>query len=95
MASKKGWNPYLAGILTGLVIVGSAVVSTQLLGKSQCPDASGAFVWIAALLERLTAPEHAARLEYCWHLLWRVAGRVSGRWHQTGKCAAHVERTFR
>ncbi len=64
MASKKGWNPYLAGILTGLVVVGSAVVSTQLLGKSQCPDASGAFVWIAALLERLTAPEHVARLEY-------------------------------
>ncbi|MBR5347495.1 MAG: YeeE/YedE family protein [Deltaproteobacteria bacterium] len=74
MASKKGWNPYLAGILTGLVVVGSAVVSAQLLGKSQCPDASGAFVWIAALLERLTVPEHAARQEYFQQggALWQV-----------------------
>ena len=64
MASKKGWNPYVAGILTGLVLVASAVVSAQLLGKSQCPDVSGAFVWSVALLERLAAPEHAVRLEY-------------------------------
>ncbi|MBR5705557.1 MAG: YeeE/YedE family protein [Deltaproteobacteria bacterium] len=74
MASNKGLNPYIAGILTGLVVVGSAVVSAQLLGKSQCPDASGAFVWIAALLERFTVPEHAARQEYFQQggALWQV-----------------------
>ena len=52
------WNPYLAGSLSGLVIVGSVWIT----GKSA--GASTTFVRAAGWFEGLLAPERIERLEY-------------------------------
>jgi hypothetical protein len=54
----KGWNPYLAGALTGLLMVLSVWLSGQFFG------ASTTFVRTAALLESLVAPDRVAGLPY-------------------------------
>jgi uncharacterized protein len=53
-----GWNPYLAGALSGLVSVLSVWIAGQYLG------ASTTFVRTAGLLEQLFAPERVATMEY-------------------------------
>jgi len=55
---EKGWNPYLAGALTGLLMVVSVWLSGQFFG------ASTSFVRTAARLESLVAPERVASLPY-------------------------------
>lgn len=54
----KGWSPYLAGGLSGLVSVGSVWVAGKYLG------ASTTFVRGAGLAERLYAPDAVATLAY-------------------------------
>jgi len=59
MASQtKGWSPYLAGALSGLVSVGSVLVAGKYLG------ASTTFVRGAGMAERLYAPEVVTTLAY-------------------------------
>jgi hypothetical protein len=53
-----GWNPYLAGALSGLVSVISVGVAGQFLG------ASTTFVRAAGMVEKVIAPEHMSRLDY-------------------------------
>jgi hypothetical protein len=53
-----GWNPYLAGALSGLVSVLSVWIAGHYLG------ASTSFVRTAGLLEQLIAPERVATMEY-------------------------------
>lgn len=53
-----GWNPYLAGALSGLVSVLSVWITGQFLG------ASTTFVRSAGLLEELIAPERVANMAY-------------------------------
>lgn len=53
-----GWNPYLAGALSGLVSVLSVWIAGQYLG------ASTTFVRTAGLLEQLFAPDRVASMEY-------------------------------
>jgi len=53
-----GWNPYLAGALSGLVSVISVAVSGQFLG------ASTTFVRTAGMVEKVIAPEHVSQLDY-------------------------------
>jgi uncharacterized protein len=56
--SKKGWNPYLAGALTGLVMVLSVWLTGKYFGVST------SFVVTAGMLENLLAPVRASGLTY-------------------------------
>ena len=54
----KGWNPYLAGGLSGLVSVLSVWIAGKFLG------ASTTFVKSAGMLENLVAPERVEEMAY-------------------------------
>ena len=54
----EGWNPYVAGALSGLVSVLSVWATGHFLG------ASTTFVRSAGLIEELFAPERVAAMEY-------------------------------
>ena len=59
--SKKdegGWSPYIAGGLSGLVIILSVLWTGQFFG------ASTSFVRSAAMLEQIVGPERVKQLEY-------------------------------
>jgi len=53
-----GWNPYLAGALSGVVSVLSVWISGHFLG------ASTTFVRTAGLLEQVFAPERVEKMDY-------------------------------
>jgi hypothetical protein len=55
---NKGWSPYLAGALTGGVIILSAWIAKQYFGASTC------FVRVAGYFEEFFSADHAATLEY-------------------------------
>lgn len=55
---NKGWNPYVAGALSGLVGVFSVWFAGQYFG------ASTSFVRTAGMIEQLFGPERVARMEY-------------------------------
>lgn len=57
-SKHKGWNPYLAGALSGLVSVLSVWLAGKFLG------ASTTFVRSAGMLEQLVATERVGRMEY-------------------------------
>ncbi len=52
------WSPYIAGSLTGVLIVLSALVTGNLFG------ASTTFVRGAGMLEKILSPERVASLDY-------------------------------
>jgi hypothetical protein len=54
----RGWNPYLAGALAGVVLVLSVVVAGKYVG------ASTSFVRSAGMVEKLFSPERVSQLEY-------------------------------
>jgi hypothetical protein len=54
MNPRPYWNPYLVGVLLGLVLLASFVLAGRGLG------ASGAFSSVAAALAGAVSPEHAA-----------------------------------
>lgn len=56
--SGKGWNPYLAGALTGLLMVLSVWVTGKYFGVSTT------FVVTSGMLENLVAPERVANMPY-------------------------------
>jgi len=56
--ADKGWSPYLAGGLSGLVSILSVWVAGQYLG------ASTSFVRAAGLVEKLFGPERVAQMDY-------------------------------
>lgn len=60
----RGWNPYLAGALTGLLAIFSALVTIKALGKPNYLGASTTFVRAAALLENSVAAGYVAANEY-------------------------------
>ena len=55
---ETGWNPYLSGALSGLVIVFSVWFTGKFLG------ASTTFVRTAGMLESLVTPERVATMPY-------------------------------
>jgi len=69
-----GWSPYLAGGLSGLVIIVSVLWTGKFFG------ASTSFVRSAGMLEKILEPERVAQLEYFirylpkfdWQLLFVV-----------------------
>lgn len=56
--AKKGWNPYLAGALTGVMMIFSVWVAGKYFG------ASTTFVQSAGLIEKVFSAEHVAKTEY-------------------------------
>jgi uncharacterized membrane protein YedE/YeeE len=60
----RGWSPYLAGALVGLLAIASVLATTQLLGKSCYLGASTTFVRGAGLVQRMLAADHVASNEY-------------------------------
>jgi uncharacterized membrane protein YedE/YeeE len=54
----RGWSPYLAGTLTGGVIIVSAWIAKQYFGASTC------FVRVAGYFERLFSVDHVTTREY-------------------------------
>jgi len=54
----KGWNPYVAGALTGLLLVLSVWVAGKYFG------ASTTFVTSAGFVESTFSPERVAQMEY-------------------------------
>lgn len=58
MSDSGRWNPYVAGGLSGLVMVGSVALSNAYFG------ASTTFVRMAGMIEKAFAPEHVAGLAY-------------------------------
>ena len=55
---EKGWSPYLAGALTGVVMVLSVWLTGKYFG------ASTSFVRTAGMLENLVAPDRVAGMPY-------------------------------
>jgi uncharacterized membrane protein YedE/YeeE len=60
----RGWSPYVAGALVGLLAIASVLGTTQLLGKTSYLGASTTFVRGAGLVEQMMAPDHVASNEY-------------------------------
>lgn len=59
MQMEKGqWNPYVAGALSGLVIVGSVWLTGKYAG------ASTSFVRGTGMIEQLFSPERVSQMEY-------------------------------
>lgn len=54
----KGWSPYLAGALSGLVTIFSAWISGYFLG------ASTTFVRVAGMIEEIVDPEKVKAMDY-------------------------------
>ncbi len=55
---EKAWSPYLAGALSGLVVVLSVLVAGKYFG------ASTSFVRTAGMIEKILAPGRVEKLEY-------------------------------
>jgi hypothetical protein len=53
-----GWNPYLAGAISGLVLVLSVLIAGKYFG------ASTSFVRSAGMIEELFSPERVSQLAY-------------------------------
>jgi hypothetical protein len=56
--ADDGWSPYLAGALSGLVLVLSVLIAGKYFG------ASTSFVRSAGMIEGLLAPERVSQLAY-------------------------------
>ncbi len=70
LREDRGWNPYVAGALTGVLIVLSAYFTNNYFG------ASSSFVRTAGIIEKFFGPEHVARTSY----LVRYAPRIDWQW---------------
>ncbi|MBN2433601.1 MAG: YeeE/YedE family protein [Acidobacteria bacterium] len=60
----RGWSPYLAGALVGVLSIVSVYATTQWMGKTNYLGASTTFVRAAGMLERTIFPERVAANEY-------------------------------
>jgi hypothetical protein len=56
--TRRGWSPYIAGGLVGVLLVASVFLTGKYFG------ASTTFVRTAGMLEQAVSPEHAAGQEY-------------------------------
>jgi hypothetical protein len=56
--NEKGWNPYLAGALSGVVSILSVWIAGQFIGVSTT------FVRTTGMIEKILAPERVAQMEY-------------------------------
>jgi uncharacterized membrane protein YedE/YeeE len=63
-SSDRGWNPYLAGALLGVLAILSVYATTHFLDKGSFLGASTTFVRAAGLLFQTVDPEHVADNAY-------------------------------
>jgi hypothetical protein len=56
--NRTGWNPYLAGALSGVVLILSVWIAGKYFG------ASTTFVRSAGLIEKQFSPERVAKMDY-------------------------------
>jgi uncharacterized membrane protein YedE/YeeE len=70
MAQDKGWNPYLAGGLSGVVSILSVWIAGKYLG------ASTTFVRTSGMIEKFFDPDRIAQLEY----FVREAPKIDWQW---------------
>jgi uncharacterized membrane protein YedE/YeeE len=66
----KGWSPYLAGVLSGLVIIGSVWIANNFFGASTC------FVRTAGFIESLLDPDRVITMEYFVRFIPKVDWQV-------------------
>ena len=64
MLKKSTWNPYIAGILVGILAVISVIVTTLILGKAQYIGASTTYVRVSGFIEKVFLKEHVLSNEY-------------------------------
>lgn len=87
---KRGWSPYLAGTLSGILSVLSVWVAGKYFG------ASTTFVRSAGMLEKIIGPDRVAQMPYFlkevpqidWQWMF-VVGILIGSW-----IASTISRTF-
>jgi len=60
----RGWNPYIAGVLLGILAIASAYATTVWLGKTNYLGASTTFVRAVGFIEQMVSPEGVAANEY-------------------------------
>ncbi len=60
----RGWNPYIAGALLGLLAIASVYATTLWLGKTNYLGASTTFVRAAGYIEQMVSPEKVGANEY-------------------------------
>lgn len=58
VTDKKGWSPYLAGVLSGVLAIFSVWVAGKYFG------ASTTFVRSAGMIEKIIGPERVAKMSY-------------------------------
>ena len=90
----RGWSPYLAGALAGLLAIGSAYATTRMMGKTAFLGTSTTFVRAAAMIERQVLPGRVEKNDYfkkekvkvdwqfmlvCGIFLGALASAVTGR----------------
>ncbi len=61
---KNGWSPYLGGVLTGLLLLASVLVTYHWFGKPRYLGTSTAYVKVAGLIEKAISPETVAQNAY-------------------------------
>lgn len=74
MVDDKGWSPYVAGALAGLVMILSVWIAGKYFG------ASTTFVRSAGMIEKIFGAERVAKMDYFikevpkidWHNHWLV-----------------------
>jgi uncharacterized membrane protein YedE/YeeE len=64
VSSSKGWSPYLAGALVGLLAIVSVYLTTIYMGKSTYLGASTTFVRAAGLAVQAVDPSYVAQNVY-------------------------------
>ena len=91
---ERGWSPYLAGALAGLLAIGSAYATTRVMGKTSYLGTSTTFVRASAMIEGSVLPERVKANAYfqeqkvkvdwqfmlvCGIFLGALVGAVTGR----------------
>ena len=67
---QKGWNPYLAGALSGVVSILSVWIAGKFIGVSTT------FVRTTGMIEKILAPERLAQMEY----FIKTVPRIDWQW---------------
>lgn len=61
---KSNWNPYLVGVLIGILAISSVFLTTKILGKTYFLGTSTTFVRVTGLIEKVFLPSHVEDNEY-------------------------------
>lgn len=70
MQNDKAWSPYVAGALSGIVVILSVLIAGKFFG------ASTSFVRTAGIIESIFAPERVSQMDY----FIRVAPKIEWQW---------------